>query len=89
MPKINSISIVEPNNVKRKSVIKTTGDKSCCSGFVDLAVRILGSMSTMEREDEHDDEREDPAGFTKDFLQRTSLHGLQLGKTSPKQQFVK
>ena len=27
--------------------------------------------------DPYDDERHDPAGFTKDYLQRTSLHGLQ------------
>lgn len=30
-----------------------------------------------EENDPHDDERHDPAGFTKDYLQRTSLHGLQ------------
>ncbi len=37
-----------------------------------------------EANDPHDDERDDAAGFTKDYLQRTSLHGLQvrLWKTS-------
>ena len=30
-----------------------------------------------EKNDPYDDERHDPPGFTKDFLQRTSLHGLQ------------
>ncbi len=30
-----------------------------------------------EENDPHDDERHDAAGFTKDYLQRTSLHGLQ------------
>lgn len=38
-------------------------------------VALLGVDN--EENDPYDDERHDPAGFTKDFLQRTSLHGLQ------------
>ncbi len=38
-------------------------------------LELLGADD--EQNDPYDDEREDPAGFTKDFLQRTSLHGLQ------------
>ena len=30
-----------------------------------------------ENDDPYDDERHDPAGFTKDYLQRSTLHGLQ------------
>ena len=36
-----------------------------------------GKEIDMEEEDPCDDERADVAGFTKDYLQRTSLHGLQ------------
>ena len=38
-------------------------------------VNLLGIDD--QEDDPHDDERHDAAGFTKDFLQRTSLHGLQ------------
>ena len=38
-------------------------------------VELLGVDD--EKADKFDDERHDPAGFTKDYLQRTSLHGLQ------------
>ena len=59
------------NKDTEKKKKKTT--ESFCS-FPDLT-ELLGV--DMERDDAHDDEREDAAGFTKDFLQRTSLHGLQ------------
>jgi len=44
-----------------------------------VAVRGLVDLLGVDDElhDPHDDERDDPAGFTKDYLQRTSLHGLQ------------
>lgn len=45
----------------------------------DLFMSGIGNLLGLDeqRNDPYDDEREDPAGFTKDFLQRTSLHGLQ------------
>ena len=47
------------------------GDRKYLMGLAQL----LGI--DLEEEDPHDDERVDAAGFTKDYLQRTSLHGLQ------------
>ena len=47
------------------------GDRKYLMGLAQL----LGI--DMEEEDPYDDERADVAGFTKDYLQRTSLHGLQ------------
>ena len=60
---------------KAKPAGAKAGTKSEDKKYVLGLATILGI--DMEEDDPHDDERHDPAGFTKDYLQRTSLHGLQ------------
>ena len=70
----NKIS-VRPETVSEDGTKETPTEKGgkFCSHFV----ADLLSIDMEKEEDNYDDEREDAAGFTKDFLQRTSLHGLQ------------
>ncbi len=49
--------------------------KAPANKYVMGLLELLGADD--EENDPYDDERHDAAGFTKDYLQRTSLHGLQ------------
>jgi hypothetical protein len=55
--------------------MRTAVDREDDRKYMMGLARLLGV--DLEEDDPHDDERVDSAGFTKDYLQRTSLNGLQ------------
>jgi len=70
--KANMTPVEETNSDNDKLKKKSGGGGNVVvRGLVDL----LGVDD--QEQDPYDDERDDAAGFTKDYLQRTSLHGLQ------------